>query len=325
MRIMPLVSVIITTYNRPHYVFSAIESVLRQTFRDYELIVVDDGSEEKIEWPADKYENVQYVYQENKGLASARNTGIMRSKGKYLAFLDDDDLFEPNKLERQVRIIDSDPELGFVYSDYYLFWDDNLSRRDLSLAAGREGPPDEFCTKFFVNHNVAVPTLLIRRECFEDVGMFDEGLAQHEDGDMFMRIGLRWKVAFSSFPCALVRMHPSKISSNRPVMYNSIISSWDKILSQNPDFQHRLGYIADAKKKELTLELIYALIASGDKKTAAEMQDQTRKMFSTLSRIMFSLMLIMPAKVTATLKKRIYRLEKIRSGLIPVVIPFSTT
>lgn len=306
---MPLVSVIITTYNRPQYVVCAIESVLHQTFQDYELIVIDDGSEEKMEWITDRYENVQYFYQENRGLAAARNAGIERSKGKYLVFLDDDDLLEPDKLETQVPIIDSDHELGFVYSDYYLFWKDDLSKRDLSLASGREGPAEGFCTTFFVNHNVAVPTLLIRRECFLDVGMFDEGLAQHEDGDMFMRIGLKWTVAFSDVPCAWVRMHSSRMSSNRPEMYRSILKSWNKILSSNPDFSRRLGNVANTKIKELTLELISALITSGNKEEAANEQAKAQHFFCSISMLLLSLMSFVPVRLAVVLKKLVYRLE----------------
>ena len=126
----PSVSVIIPVYNRKDFIAEAIESVLAQTYTDFEIIVVDDGSPEDMKDVLGLYlQKIKYVYQENKGLAAARNTGIRNSSGKYVAFLDDDDLFERRKLEKQTEILETHPELGFVFSDWSYFTTNNPAEK----------------------------------------------------------------------------------------------------------------------------------------------------------------------------------------------------
>ena len=121
---MPRVSVIIPTYNRAGYLCESIESVLTQTYTDYEIIVVDDGSTDDTEevlqlWIADG--TIHYVWQENRGESAARNHGIELAIGEYIAFLDSDDLFMPTKLEEQVAYLDNHPEVGMAHSCYSKF------------------------------------------------------------------------------------------------------------------------------------------------------------------------------------------------------------
>lgn len=258
---MPLISVIIPTYNRTKYLQEAINSVFSQTCRDFEIIVVDDGSKVDVQKVLSPFgDKIKYFYQENKGLAAARNTGIKQSDCKYIVFLDDDDLLEPKKLQVQVSEIDNHSKIGFVYSDFFRFKDENPGNASLNLAAGRDNCSDEFPSIFFVNHNVAVPTLMIRRSCFEDVGMFDESLRQHEDGDMFLRIALRWGVKFSHYPSARVRVHSGNMSKNRSEMYSSIIKSWEKILTENNNFKDSLGDVGASKMKNLNIQFVESLI-----------------------------------------------------------------
>ena len=257
---MPLVSVIIPTYNRLDYIHEAIDSVLAQTYKNYEIIVVNDGSSVDIRKALEPYKDkiVYLSHQENRGLSAARNTGIKNSNGKYLAFLDDDDLFENQKLEIQVPVLENNPAIGFVYSDYYIFNSKSTDMK-LRLAAGRDDT-QKFAQIFFLNYNVAVPTILIRRTCFEDVGFFDEDLSQHEDGDMLLRVALQWRVGFSEYPSARVRYHDNQMSRNRIEIYNSIVKSWGKILSTNPEFKNSLGIIASDKLAELYFQLGRAYI-----------------------------------------------------------------
>ncbi len=110
---MPKVSVIIPTYNRAHFLCEALDSALSQTFKDFEIIIVDDGSTDNTKQVLEKYgSRIYYIYQENKGRAEARNTGIRRAKGEHIAFLDDDDIWLPNKLEKQVFFLDARPDIG---------------------------------------------------------------------------------------------------------------------------------------------------------------------------------------------------------------------
>ena len=251
-----MVSVVIPVYNRTKYICEAINSVLEQTYKNYEIIVVNDGSTINVRNILKPFINkIKYLYQANKGLAAARNTGIKNSKGKYLAFLDDDDLFEPKKLEAQVLILENNADIGFLYSDCYEFDTDKKANMRLNLAVGREKTSNEFAKLFFVNPNVRVPTILIRRECFEDVGLFDENLSQHEDGDMLLRIALRWKVKFSDYPSARVRHHGYNMSKNRIEMNEAIIKSSKKILSLHPEFKNSLCINADDRLAEIYFQL----------------------------------------------------------------------
>ena len=117
---MPRVSVIIPTYNRANMVGDAVQSVLEQSYADWELIVVDDGSQDNTRDVLADYSDprIRYIYQENRKLPGARNTGIRAGTGEYVAFLDSDDLFTPGKLERQVAVLDRSPDVGLVASGW---------------------------------------------------------------------------------------------------------------------------------------------------------------------------------------------------------------
>jgi glycosyltransferase involved in cell wall biosynthesis len=258
---MSLVSVIIPIYNRLDYIGEAIESVLIQTYGDYEIIVVDDGSTLDVSSVVTPYmTKIKYVSQSHKGLSAARNTGIKNSNGEYLAFLDDDDLFEPRKLEVQMALLETNPDIGFVYSDCHEF--DSQEKREpwLNLAVGRDQSRNEFSKLFFMNPNIRIPTVLFRRKCFEDVGLFDESLEQHEDGDMLLRTALRWEVQFSHYPSARVRQHGDRMSRNRAGMYQAIITSSQKILEEFPDFKRDLEGYSDRRMAALHYLLAHAYL-----------------------------------------------------------------
>jgi glycosyltransferase involved in cell wall biosynthesis len=248
----PLVSVVIPVYNRSEYICEAIDSVLAQTYKNHEIIVVDDGSSNNVKQVLEPYlGKIKYFYQENKGLAATRNTGIKNSNGMYLAFLDDDDLFEPRKLKVQVAILENNPQLGFVYSDCYEFETNHESEAWLNLAVARDKPSNEFAKLFFADTNIRIPTPLIRRQCFDDIGLFDESLPQHEDGDVLLRIALQWQVEFSDYPSARVRHHVNSMSRDRIGMNKSIIKSSEKILALHPEFKESLGISANDRLAEL--------------------------------------------------------------------------
>ena len=113
------VSVIIPTYNRADLIGETIESVLKQTFDDFEIIIVDDGSTDATGEVVRKFDGpIKYLYQDNRGRSCARNRGFEASSGDYVCFLDSDDVLKPMMIERQVSLLDSNSNLGFVYSDY---------------------------------------------------------------------------------------------------------------------------------------------------------------------------------------------------------------
>ena len=119
---MPVVSVIIPTYNHAMYIERTLESVFQQTYKNYEIIVIDDGSTDNTQEVIKSYENkITYICKENEGTAKSRNLGLKIAKGKYVAFLDSDDLWMPQKLELQVTLLDKNIDIGLVCTDFEIF------------------------------------------------------------------------------------------------------------------------------------------------------------------------------------------------------------
>ncbi len=186
---MPAVSVIIPTYNRAPYIRDSIKSVLGQTCSDYEIIVVDDGSTDDTQialLPWVDEGTIRYAYQDNQGVSTARNFGVRLAKGKYIAFLDSDDLFLPTKLEKQIAYLDANPDKAFVQSWYAKFDDEgnDLGYRDTSKISGNVYPD------ILLDWSVllALPSVMVRTEVLNDVGGFDKTIHWAEDLDLWRRI-----------------------------------------------------------------------------------------------------------------------------------------
>lgn len=178
------ISVIIPTYNRQEFLAQAIDSVLGQTCADFELIVVDDGSTDDTARRVDAYgARVRYIYQENKGPAAARNTGIRAAEGELLAFLDSDDRFAQEKLMVQQAAMAAHPEYLISHTDEIWY-----RRGELLHQKKKHFRPHGFifaaCLKLCV---VGMSTVMVRREFFDRVGYFDEELPCCEDYDLWLR------------------------------------------------------------------------------------------------------------------------------------------
>ena len=177
---LPLISVVIPTYNRAHYLGEAIESVLRQSYGNLELFVVDDGSTDHTpDIVAGFGDRVRFVRQENRGTGAARNAGISRAAGQFLAFLDDDDVWADGKLACQLQAFEAAPETDAVYGHMEQFvtpeLDDDKRARFRHLA-GRVIPAP------------IAPSMLIRRPSFDRVGLFDESLPIGLEMDWYARL-----------------------------------------------------------------------------------------------------------------------------------------
>jgi GT2 family glycosyltransferase len=211
----PEVAVIIPTYNCAAWLAEAIESVFAQTFRDFRIFVIDDGSTDDTAAVLQRYaDRCVCLRQENAGAAAARNFGIRSSSSKYIAFLDADDLWHPNKLERQLRLIKQDPEAGLVCSDiwidYSLLGNGKISE---SMFARSKVPPDgHVFEQLIMESSISTPTVLARRQAIEQVGMFNESLTVCEDMNLWLRIASRWKIAIIREILVTVRKRPGSLS-----------------------------------------------------------------------------------------------------------------
>ena len=192
----PKVSVIITTYNRADLLPRAVNSVLSQTYADFELIIVDDCSSDNIQSVVADFSDprVRSIrHERNRGLSAARNTGLERARGEYIAFLDDDDEYLPCKLEDQVALLDaSSPDVGLVYG--WSNWIDDSSGRVME-SDRRAMQGYIFDEALGMNGPSSPPTWLIRSSAIRGVGGFDENVHFHEDRVLLCRIAQRHSVA----------------------------------------------------------------------------------------------------------------------------------
>jgi len=205
-----MVSVIIPTFNRGYIVAEAIESVLSQTYRDFEIIVVDDGSTDNTREVLEPYrDRIRYFYQENKGVAGARNKGIEESRGAFIAFLDSDDIWLPEKLERQRQLFDHCPELGLVYTR---FWRVYYGGQKKKLE-----PKDKYLKKGYIYPQVLFTYLIwagsvmARKDCFNRVGRFNTSLPLVQDRDMWLRIAREFKISFVNEPLVINRIQKDTV------------------------------------------------------------------------------------------------------------------
>lgn len=188
----PTVSVVIPTCDRPELLKRAIDSVLRQTFSDLELIVVDDGINEKAETSVKTFSDprVHYLVSGGRGGSAARNMGIKSSKGTYVAFLDDDDIWVPDKLEKQVALLSSSStDVGFCFS---------AVKRDLGngleeITNVPQGVGDYFERVLTRFSGILTITLIVKKEVFDKVGGFDESLPSHQEAELMIRIAEKYK------------------------------------------------------------------------------------------------------------------------------------
>jgi GT2 family glycosyltransferase len=220
-----MVSVIITTYNRRAFLKEAVLSVLNQDYKDREVMVIDDGSTDG----SDKEISglpVEYVWKENGGISSARNKGIEVSRGEYLAFLDVDDLWRKGKLSEQMKLM-QEHDVSISYTDE--IWIRNGKRLNQKLRHRKySGQIFERCLPLCI---ISPSSVVIKREVFDRVGLFDESLPVCEDYDMWLRITARYPVLFLESPLIVKRGgHPDQLSRSYEAMDRFRVQSLMNIL-----------------------------------------------------------------------------------------------
>ena len=212
---LPRVSVIVPTHNAARYLPEAIDSVLGQTYRDFEIIVVDDGSTDDTQEVLARYgDQIRVVRQRNQGSAAARNAGILAARGEFIAFLDADDLWLPQKLERQMPLFGERPEIGWVYSDYREFDESGLRTRSFFEREGLRPPPEGWVLLALARDCITwTTTVVIRASCFQEAGLFDGAFPRAQDYDMWLRLAARFPVACAEEVLALYRHYQAQVTS----------------------------------------------------------------------------------------------------------------
>jgi glycosyltransferase involved in cell wall biosynthesis len=218
---MPKVSVIIPTYNRARLVAEAIQSVLDQTYQDFEIIVIDDGSTDNTKEVVGSFKDprIKYFYQENRGVCIARNNGIKVSNGDYIIFLDSDDLLFKNAIAIEAKILDSYPDVALIYSQLYTI---DEKERVIGLRKPKNRQPGIWqgtreIANLLINGNYICPSqALVRRSSIIDVGLFDPAFSSgSEDFELWVRIAKKYAVSYIAEPVGKYRFYPSGISAGR--------------------------------------------------------------------------------------------------------------
>jgi glycosyltransferase involved in cell wall biosynthesis len=199
---MPKVSVIIPTYNRAQIVGEAINSVLSQSYDDFELIVIDDGSTDETKELVSSYiPRITYLYQGHQGVSAARNRGIASARGDYISFLDSDDLWLREKLSSQMRFMEPHPEYLICYTDE-IWIRKGVRVNPMNKHRKHSGMIFEQCLPLCI---VSPSSVLIARKLLDEVGMFDETLEVCEDYDLWLRIAARYPIHFIEKPLIVKR------------------------------------------------------------------------------------------------------------------------
>ena len=234
---MPQVSVIIPTYNRAYVLGEAIDSVLSQTYDDLELIVVDDGSQDETRDIVASYNSrLTYLHQEHRGVSAARNLGIERARGNYLAFLDSDDLWLKEKLYLQMECMMADPETLICYTDE-IWIRKGVRVNQMKKHRKYSGMIFEYCLPLCI---VSPSSVLINRQLIDEVGVFDETLEVCEDYDLWLRISARYPIHFIETPLIVKRGgHADQLSKKGQGQDRFRIKALVKLLEVDYIFPHQ--------------------------------------------------------------------------------------
>lgn len=244
---MPKVSVIIPVYNAMRYFPETVDSLLNQTFQDFEVIAINDGSSDNIEeWFSSIQDaRFQLISQVNQGQAKARNVGLEIAQGEYIAFLDADDLWEPTKLEKQVRVLDASPQVGVVYA-----WVSGIDSNGIPRGRTIKNFDEGNVWQALVLHNILEcgSTPLIRRSCFDKVGFFDVRLPPCEDLDLWIRISRYFDFSVIHEPLVFYRLHEGSSGKNWKVAEKNYLIVLEKTF-ENPPPEFTTKQVSTLKAK----------------------------------------------------------------------------
>ena len=229
----PLISVIIPVFNGERTVLETVQSVLQQTFTDFELIIINDGSSDRTLALLSTVDDhrIQVFSYENGGLPVARNRGIERAQGQYITFIDADDLWTPTKLADQLTALQKNPEAGMAYS-WTLTMDDKTGALHPGKFVSFDG--DVYAQMLLSNFIASGSNAMLTAEAIRSVGGFDAALASCEDWDYWLRVAARWPFVVVPKPQILYRQSSSAMSSKVDVMEHNHMIVHHRAFSNAP-------------------------------------------------------------------------------------------
>ena len=225
------VSVIIPTYNRAHLIGETLASVLAQTLADFEIIVVDDGSDDDTERCLAPFrDRLTYRRIEHSGASAARNAGLEIARGQYIAFLDSDDLWEPQFLERMSVVLDSAPRAGYVYSDYATFNAQGWVQR--AYLPARHKLRGTLFAPLLESDFISTGALMVRRACLARTGGFDPTLEITHDWDLWLRLARLFDAEYVDEPLVRIRVDSAGLTRNTPLLHINNLQVLTKLRGQ---------------------------------------------------------------------------------------------
>ncbi|HET9503948.1 MAG TPA: glycosyltransferase [Hymenobacter sp.] len=270
---MSLISIIIPCYNYGWLLAETLESVVRQSYRAWECIVIDDGSGDNTKQVAEEFASrdsrIKYAYQANAGMSAARNNGLRQAKGDYVQFLDADDLLTPHKLEVQIAKLQQSPEVDILYGDmrYFRHGQPDVLARDFDMGDSdwmvpMHGSGIPIIESLIKNNKLPINAALTSRKLIEQVGGFDESLRSMEDWEFWLRCALAGATfQYDATPEAwvLVRLHPSSTSNNRRRMSTSERRMREQIVAklENIGAHNAIKINAEAIQMLTTVDAVY--------------------------------------------------------------------
>lgn len=261
------VSIIIPTYNRGYCIARSIDSILAQTYQDYELIIMDDGSTDQTEALVaeymKRYPNIHYLkLPQNKGVANARNIGMKEARGDYIAFQDSDDYWHIDKLEKQMKAMeDVDADYSYTYIRY------KVGEEDEFVVPNPEYPLDQMNDNIFPQmlrgNYIGAPTLIMKRACYEQIGDFDVTLPALEDYDYGLRLSKTFKAAFVNeclFEATQTEKGITNNANNYLIASCMLIARYKKSLIEYDEFNYRVDKLLRQAKSVGVEEQIIKLL-----------------------------------------------------------------
>jgi glycosyltransferase involved in cell wall biosynthesis len=229
----PLVSVVTATYNMGQYVPLAVQSVLEQTYKNIELIIVDDGSTDDTQAVLKPYladPRVKYIHQKNQGQTRAKNKGILESTGDYIAILDADDIWLPHKIQKQLPCFEISPDIGVVYTNVKLIDEkgDVLGIPQRSYFSGMVSG------RLLVDNFVNLSSVMISRKCLNKVGIFDERYPMSIDYDLWLRISAYYEFYYVDDVTFYYRIWDGQMSHNYKKRFECAIQIMNSFLEEHP-------------------------------------------------------------------------------------------
>lgn len=254
----PKVSVIVPAYNTASYIGETMESIARQTFRDFETIVVNDGSPDtpQLERVLEPYRaDIRYIRQPNRGLAGARNAGIAEARGEYLAFLDSDDAWEPSYLDVQLAEMERKPVADVVYPNATAFAPDGTEW----LAMDRSPSQGLVTFESVVRQTCQVQVFsLVRRSLVVEAGGFDESLRSSEDFDLWLRLlkgGAEFR--YHTQPLVRYRVRPDSLSADTVWMCDHVLKVLGKAAAREDLTSHERSAVTERQRYYMGMKRLY--------------------------------------------------------------------